>query len=144
MKTLKPSASPGKWALGDVGMTSSGSLHGLSNMETHDRRDKVAGLPDTPSTPAEPILRPWMAPVVGAEEMGGRAGGGGTLPGAWQQDPSLTEMLKGSGFPRGQKTTATTTAGTTTIVTGVEFSFCKMKKFWRWMVLVVVQQCGSI
>ena len=126
-------------------MTGSGSLHGLSNIETRNRRDKVTGLPDTPSTPAEPTLRPWMAPAVGAVELGaGGRGGGGTLPGAWQQDSSLTEMLKGSGFPRGQKTTATTIAGTTTIVMGIEFSFCKMKKFWRWMVLMVVQQCGSI
>lgn len=70
VKTLKPSAGPGKRVLGDIGMTRSGSLHGLSNMETRNRRNKVARLPDTPSTPADPTPRPWLAPAVARGQRG--------------------------------------------------------------------------
>ena len=52
---------------------------------------KLLGFQDTPSIPAKTTPRLWLAPAVGAEETG-------TLPGAWQQDPSLTETLKGSVF----------------------------------------------
>lgn len=52
---------------------------------------KLPGVQDTSSIPAKVTPRFWLAPAVGTKETG-------TLPGAWQQDPSLTEMLKGSVF----------------------------------------------